>query len=150
MFVTEDHFLSAMTGLLSNPGQRTWLVGELMLNLPWFIVTVHELSPDEGGLVVERTVFASSILQAERWAEYEATFCLKFQSILIVTPSSHNNTGTWQMETLSSIWVAEDAAKPGIPIEICETKSGARYATSFCGTAPDKLSNYKLRYQFEG
>jgi hypothetical protein len=100
MFVTEDYFLSAMTGLLSNPGQRTWLVGELMLNLPWFIVTVHELPLDEDGLVLERTVFASSILQAERWAEYEATFCLKFQSILIVTPSSHNNSGTWQMSVM--------------------------------------------------
>lgn len=148
MFVTEDRFLSPMSGLLSNPGQHTWLIGELMLQLPWFVLTVHEMNPNEEDLVVERTVFASSIMQAEQWAEYEAIGGLKFESILIVTPGTHNDTGTWQMEPIASIWVAEEAVNPGISIEICETKSGARYHTSFCGASPDNLINYKLRYQF--
>ena len=148
MFVTEDRFRSPMSGLLSNPGQQTWLIGELMLNLPWFVVTLQESNLEEDEWVPERTVFASSILQVEQWAAQEAVDRLKFESVMIVTPGNQNKTGTWQMEPLVSIWLAEEDISPGSTVEVCETKSGARYATSFCGTTPDKLVNYKLRHQF--
>ena len=148
MFVTEDRFLSPMSGLFSNAGQQAWLIGELMLNLPWFIATLHESDPDVEELLTERTMFAASISQVEQWASKERAEHLKFDSVLIITPSHLNGTETWKMEPLTSVWVAEESEYPGRPVEICETKSGTRYVTSLWGASPDKLVNFKLRHQF--
>jgi hypothetical protein len=148
MFVTEARFLSPLSSFQCGPGQQSWLVGELALHRPWFLVTLLESDPDDADCLCQRTFFTSSLPQVEAWAKQTTTSQLQFDSAMIVTPSNKNGTSTWQMEALDSIWSADEPTSPDYPLEVCQTQSGSRYVVSITGTPPGQLVNYKLSYQF--
>ncbi|MCB8748932.1 hypothetical protein LHU53_18740 [Rhodoferax sp. U2-2l] len=149
MFITDQRNLSPVSALHCDPGQKSWLLCELALSRPWFLVTLLQSDPDDSDCVMKRTLFASSIEQVAAWAKQGANGQIKFDSALIVTPNTTNGTSTWQMEPLASIWSAEEPeGLPGYPVDVCQTQSGARYVTSIFGCPPEQLTNYKLRHQF--
>ena len=148
MFVTDAHYLSPLSTLQCNPGQQSWLIGELAMHRPWFLVTLLESDPSDADCLISRTFFTSSVQQVETWARQGSTEQLQFDSALIVTPDRQNGTSTWQMEPLDSLWLADEPMDPDYPVEVCQTKSGARYVTSLTGTPVEKLTNYRLRHQF--
>jgi len=149
MFVTDKRYLSPLSALQCEPGQQSWLIGELAMHRPWFLVTLLQSDPADPDYVTRRTFFTSSVEQVEAWAKQDPTGELQFDSALIVTPDTSNGTSTWQMEPLASLWFADEPGdSPGYPVDVCQTESGARYVTSISATPPGQLTNYKLRHQF--
>ncbi len=149
MFITDKRYLSPVSALQCSPGQQSWILGELAMHRPWFLVTLLQSDPDNADCVMRRNFFTSSVEQLETWAKQETTGKLQFDSALIVTPNTTNGTNTWQMEPLASIWSADEPGDtPGYPVDVCQTQAGVRYVTSFSGTPPEQLTNYKLRHQF--
>lgn len=150
MFITNTAFKSTLSGLLSGPGEAHWRAVELALNKPWYLVTMREIDAmhEDEEFVILRTVLASNVADVEHLAQKKSDGLPRFDSVQIITPDRINGTGTWKMEPLSAVWVAEEPAAPGSVVEICETQTGLKYVTSFCAASLNELENHTLRYRF--
>jgi len=112
MFITEKRYLSPLSALQCGPGQQSWILGELAMSRPWFLVTLLQYDPDDADCAFKRTFFTSSVEQVEAWAQEGITGELRFKSASIVTPDTKNGTSTWQIEPLASLWFADEPAGP--------------------------------------
>lgn len=150
MFLTYTPWKSKVHSLLCGPTQQYWLGVELALKKPWFLMTVSQTELTEGGedIVFRRDIMVSSLAEVERLAQQEGDRLQKLESAMIVIPNWINGTGTWTMEPLAAVWVADEPDAPGAPVEICETQSGSKFVTTFGACSLDKLTNQTLRYRF--
>ncbi len=150
MFFTYTNWKSKIHDRLCAPNQQYWVGVELALKTPWFLLTVKQTELGEGweDVVFRRDILVTTVAEVERFAQLEGDRSQKFESAMIVIPNWINGTGTWTMEPLAAVWVADEPDAPGAPVEICETKSGAKFVTTFGACSLDKLTNQTLRYRF--
>lgn len=150
MFLTYTPWKSKFHHLLSAPDQQYWSGVELALKKPWFLMTLSQTELVEGGegIVFRRDIIVANVADVERLAQQEGDRLQKLVSAMIVIPNWINGTETWTMEPLAAVWVADEPAAPGAPVEICETQSGAKYVTTFGACDLEELTNHTLRYRF--
>lgn len=154
MFITKAAFkFRTANPFLNDLGDEAWRGVELALQSPWFVVTLRQfesIDGEEEQFQRLRTVLVSNVADVQKLAEQaKAVSLMQFESAQIVTPGWLNDTGTWKMELVSAVWVADETAAPGKSVDICETSSGARYVTPMCATEIDELENVRLRYRFD-
>lgn len=152
MFFTYTDWKSKIHDFLCPPNQQYWLSVELALKTPWFLMTVNQTEVVEGREVVvhKRNIMVGNVADLERLAQQDGNRLLKFESAMIMIPDWINGTGTWTMEPLAAVWVADEPEAPGEIVEICETQSGEKFVTTFGACPMDKLTNQTLRYRFPG
>ena len=150
MFLTNTSGKSKFHNLLCTPDQQYWLSVELALKKPWFLITVRQTELIEGGeeIVYRRDFMVANAADIEQIAKHQSDRIQKLESALIFIPNWINGMGTWSVEQLSAIWVADEPEASGAPVEICETQSGANYVTTFGACAIEKLTNKTLLYRF--
>lgn len=90
----------------------------------------------------------SSVDDLEVFVQMEADALLKLESVLIITPGHVNGSDTWKMETLKSVWTAEEPSAPGQLVDIFETLAGVTYARSMLETPVESLHNKTLRFSW--
>jgi hypothetical protein len=150
MFITNTALRSQIPNPFSSPEEQYWLAVELALHNSFFLVTIREMESIRGVNVPLRlnTMLVANVIDIERLAQQNADSLLQFVSAMIMTPARINGTGTWKMEPLTAVWVADEPEVTGAKVEICETNSGAKYITSISNASLDKLINQHLRYRF--
>lgn len=113
-------------------------------------MTLSQTELVEGGedIVFRRDIMVANVAEVERLAQQEGDQLQKIESAMIVIPTWINGTGTWTMEPLAAVWVADEPDAPGAPVEICETQSGAKFVTTFGACSFEELTNQTLRYRF--
>lgn len=150
MFFTYTPWKSKLHDAFCAPNQQCWFSVELALNSPWYLMTANhtERLEDREVAVYRRNIMVSQVCELERLAQLEGQSDLKFESAMIVLPELINGKETWTMEPLVAVWEAEEPDAPGAIVEICETKSGAKYVTTFCACSLEELTNQTLRYRF--
>ena len=150
MFFTSPPWKSKLHEAFCTPDQQCWFSVELALNSPWYLMTVNQTEQveDKEVTVYRRNIMVSKVSELERLAQQEFQSALKFESAMIVIPKLINGKETWTMEPLVALWEAEEPDAPGVVVEICETKSGAKYVTTFGACSLEELTNQSLRYRF--
>ena len=150
MFSTYTNWKSEIHAPLCAPNQQLWLTVELALQTPWFLMTVSqtELIDNMEVTVFRRDIMTTKVADLERVAQQSSHQHIKFESAMIVIPACLNGAGTWTMEPVAAVWVADEPDAPGAPVEICETYSGAKFVTTFGACSLENLTNQRLRYRF--
>lgn len=150
MFITNDAYKSPVSGLLGDPAVAYWAAAEVALYQSWFLVTISQAESIDVGNTFEiaRTMLISNIADVEGLAQLRTDGYPRLDSVLIITPSHVNGTGTWKMESLQAVWTAEEPSVPGQVVRIFETSAGRTYAISMLGTPLEELRNKTLCLRF--
>jgi hypothetical protein len=150
MFYTYTNWKSKIHDRLCAPNQQYWLGVELALNTPWFLITVSQTELVEGrnDVVFRREIMVANVAEIDLLAQQQGDGVQKLESAMIVIPNWINGAGTWTMEPLAAVWVADEPDAPGATVEICEIQSGAKFVTTFGACSLEKLINHTLRYRF--
>ena len=150
MFITNASFRSEISDTLCEPDDQYWLAVELLMHKHWFVVTIRQMELIDGKRVPVRlrNILLANVSDIERLAQQDNEALTQFESAMIMIPVRHNGTGTWKMEPLVAVWVADEPEAPGKIVEIYETQSGAKFLTAFSTASLDELKNQTLRYRF--
>ena len=150
MFITDNAFKSPLSGFISDQSESYWTTVELALHDSWFIVTFRQdWSPDsDGSINIGRTLMLSDLSRIEPLIELRDGGHLELESVQMVSPAHVNGTQDWNMERLSSVWLAEEPSSPGQLAEIYETTAGTTYVSSVQSTPLEAFATKELRYCF--
>jgi len=108
----------------------------------------HRLDSDNE-VEVNLTALAFSFDAIQQIAHHQmSTVSLELKEVHIITSLDANGALTWEMDRLAAVWVVDDPATPGEPVELYETLSGHTYGLSQLGNQSDRFTEKKLLARF--
>lgn len=140
MFVTNEAHRSELEALICDAGESVWRSAELSIDMPWFVVSVIEVVPDESNDgnadgIANSTAIRRTLLVANVEDLVSLTGSLDISSctlteVHVVLPPYSESANRWRMEPLVAVWGKAEYSASGLPLvgrAILETANGAKY-----------------------
>jgi len=155
MFCSQVADRSSFSRLAEDKGRTYWTAAQLALNVPWFMLSFCHDARDKGALsdrneppvMVGTTELLSLTEDVQRRIAQHERGLIEIEALLLMTPGHVNGSGSWKMEPLGALWLAQEpSASSGKGIEIYETAEGVKY--SRYGTPVHELINPALLFRW--
>ena len=137
MFLTYDRDRIPIPEGLCGDGEHLWSHLELVLQSPWFVVTVTREDEE-----MCRTSTALC-MDPRHLALLEIAPNTRVDRVILVTPAYVNGSSQTRFDALTEVWECVDRTNDGDACRIYVVESGAEYCDSVLETAPVDLKRVR-------